>query len=161
MYKPINIHLNCLIKHVTKRKDISSMLETWWHAFFKTLFWILSIPVSRTRRPSWPVSTPWGVPIGQPPTHLQGAVMGVALTGLATNTNIYSLCFLWKIIDLPGGQIIDTLTGLNCSFLLLTAANYLYRAFGGLFELTCRPFRALNIALHIASRTYERQGPRR
>ena len=63
--------------------------------------------------------------------------------GLATNS-IFSGSFLWKIIELPGGQINDPSPGKHYSlpFLSVTPSSP-SRNLEGLFELTQRPSRAL------------------
>ena len=61
-------------------------------------------------------------------------------------TQFFSVSFLWKIIDLPGGQINDPSWEKQYSlpFLLETPLS-LSRTFEGLFELTWRPSRALDL----------------
>ena len=70
-------------------------------------------------------------------------VVPVSFTGLAKNS--FYFCFLFvKIIDLPGGQINDPLSGKNFFLPFLPATpSSPSRTLEELFELTWRPSRAL------------------
>ena len=61
-------------------------------------------------------------------------------------TQFYSVSFLWKIIDLPGGQINDPSSGKHYSLPFLPATpSSPSRTLEGLFELKRCPSRALNL----------------
>ena len=67
-----------------------------------------------------------------------------SVSGLATNS-IFSVSFLWKLIDLPGGQINDPSSGKRYSLPFLPAIpSSPSRTLEGLFELTRRPSQALD-----------------
>ena len=60
-------------------------------------------------------------------------------------TQFFSVSFLWKIINLPGGQINDPSSGKHFSLPFLPATpSSPSRTLEGLFELTWRPSRALD-----------------
>ena len=60
-------------------------------------------------------------------------------------TQLFSVSFLWKLIDLPGGQINDPSSGKHYSLPFLPATpSSPSRTLEGLFELTRRPSRALD-----------------
>ena len=60
-------------------------------------------------------------------------------------TQFFSVSFLWKLIDLPGGQINDPSSGKHHSLPFLPATpSSLSRTLEGLFELTRHPSRALD-----------------
>ena len=62
-----------------------------------------------------------------------------------TLTQFFSVTFLWKLIDLPGGQINDPSSGKHYSLPFLPATpSSASRTLEGLFELTQRPSRALD-----------------
>ena len=76
-------------------------------------------------------------------------------------TPIY-FCFLFvEIIDLPGGQSNDPLSGkyFYLPFLPATPSS-LSRTFEGLLELTQRPSRDFNLAMCVVSGTTDNQGHR-
>ena len=67
------------------------------------------------------------------------------LAGLATNS-FFSVSFLWKIIDLPVGQINDPSSGKHYSLPFLPATPLsLSQTLEGLFELTRRPSRGCDL----------------
>ena len=66
------------------------------------------------------------------------------VAGLATDS-FFSVSFLCKLIDLPGGQINDPSSGKHYSLPFLPATpSSPSRTLEGLFELTRRPSRALD-----------------
>ena len=83
----------------------------------------------------------------------------VALTGLSTNSMFGCLLFV-RIIDLPGGHINYTCSGLGrCSLLFLLATPWsCSQTLEVLFELTRCPSKALTLALCVALGTSEIQG---
>ena len=67
------------------------------------------------------------------------------LQQVSSLTQFFSVFFLWKLIDLPGGQINDPSSGKHYSLPFLPATpSSPSRTLEGLFELTRRPSRALD-----------------
>ena len=95
----------------------------------------------------WPAAPPESVQT----TRCQWEPRPVPSPGLAINS-FFSVSFLKKIIDLPGGQINDPSSGKHYSlpFLPATPSSPSW-TLEGLFELTRSPSRALNLDAYIAS----------
>ena len=89
--------------------------------------------------------------------HLRDLLGRINEAGVSTDST-FSLCPYAKNqkIDLPGGQIND-LSFFEGAILFKSPTCWSWTC-GGFFELTWRPSRALNLALHSASRTTETSG---
>ena len=106
--------------------------------------WIFSTPASLRRgfrcsrsstAPEPPVATEWWGCGSNNPSQTQVWPL----------PQFFSLSILWKLIDLPGGQIYDPSSGKRYSLSFLPATpSSPFRTLEGLFELTRRPSRALN-----------------